>query len=113
MFRVGALIFMSLLVSGCITDRSTRVPLAVNAQAVAQMAGTGSILQKRRIASSSCRRAGYVLRSDGHRQCMTALIARDLQRTRDRAERLVHLSAQRHGVCMQRTTFEIGRCIEI
>lgn len=94
-------------------DRSTRVPLALNAQAVARMAGTSSILQKRRIASLSCRKAGYERPSSRHRQCMTALIARDIQRTRDRAERLTRLSAQRHGVCMQRGTFEIGRCIEI
>ena len=77
------------------------------------MERSSSILEKRRIAAQGCQNAGYVQRTLLHRQCIGALIARDLQRTRDRAERLTQQAAQRHGICMQKVTFEIGRCIEI
>jgi hypothetical protein len=44
---------------------------------------------------------------------MSALLARDLQRTRERIDRMAQQSAQRHGVCMSQKTLSIGRCIEI
>lgn len=113
MGRVGAFLILGLLAAGCTADQSTRVPLVLNSVAMMDMQRTSSILQKRRIASYGCRKAGYIHRTVMHRQCMGALIARDLQRTRERAERLTQQAAEQHGVCMAKSTFKIARCLEI
>lgn len=113
MGRLGVLFLLSLFVSGCVADGATTLPLSVDARAVRLMEGTSSVLQKRRIASISCLDAGYRIRSADYRQCMTALIARDLSRTRERADRLFRQAAKKHDVCIDRKTYEVGRCLEI
>ena len=112
-YRVGALVATAILMAGCTVDHSSRIPLAINNLAMVEMERTNSILQKRRIASLSCRKAGYPRRTDMYGQCMSALISRDLQRSRERIDRLTQQAAQRHGMCMRKNTYEIGRCIEI
>lgn len=112
MTRVGAVIIIGLLAVACTADTRTRVPLAVSASAMSDMRDTTSLVQKRRLASLNCRKAGYRKRTTPYYQCMRALIARELQRTRDRAETYVR-EAARQGTCMNRTTFRIARCLEI
>jgi len=79
---------------------------------MSNMRNTTSLVQKRGLAALNCRKAGYRKRTASYYQCMRALIARDLQRTRDRAETYVRQAA-RQGACMDRTTFRIARCLEI
>lgn len=112
MLRVGAIIILGLLAAGCTAHKTTRVPLAISANAMTEMRDTTSLLQKRDLASLNCRRAGYRKRSTDYYQCMRALIARDLQRTRERAEFHVQQAA-RQGVCMDRSTYRVARCLEI
>jgi hypothetical protein len=112
MLRVGAIIILGLFAAGCTAPQTTRVPLAVNASAMAKMQHTTSLVQKRDLASLNCRKAGYRKRTAPYYQCMRALIARDLQRTRDRAEFHVQQAAQR-GICLNQKTFRVARCIEI
>ncbi|MGB0629707.1 MAG: hypothetical protein ACPGRZ_03355 [Alphaproteobacteria bacterium] len=106
-------IVVVVLLSGCVADRSTRVPLHINAAAMSEMDATTSIVEKRRLASLNCRKAGYRKRTQPYYGCMRALIARDLQRLRDRADRYVQEAAERHGICMERATFRVARCQEI
>lgn len=112
MLRVGAIIILGLLVVGCTAHKTTRVPLAISASAMTEMRDTTSLLQKRDLASLNCRRAGYRKRSAEYYQCMRALIARDLQRTRESAEYHTQQAARR-GVCMDRSTYRVARCLEI
>ena len=112
MLRVGAIIILGLLAAGCTADKTTRVPLALNASAMAEMGETHSLVQKRDLASLNCRRAGYRERTGAYYQCMRALIARDLQRTRESAEHRIQQAARR-GVCMDRATYRVARCLEI
>lgn len=88
------------------------MPLAVSASAMSDMRDTSSLVQKRGLASLNCRKAGYRKRTAAYYQCMRALIARDLQRTRDRAETYAR-EAARQGACMDRRTFRIARCLEV
>lgn len=112
MLRVGAILILGLLAAGCTAHKTTRVPLAINANAMSEMGETKSVVQKRNMASLNCRRAGYRKRTSAYYQCMRALIARDLQRTRESAE--FHLQeAARQGVCMDRTTYRVARCLEV
>lgn len=112
MLRVGAIIMLGMLATACIAHKTTRVPLAISASAMSEMGETRSLLQKRNLASLNCRRAGYRKRTADYYQCMRALIARDLQRTRESAE--IHLQeAARQGVCMDRATYRVARCLEI
>ena len=101
------------LLSGCVADGSTRVPLALNNLAMTEMDATSSVLKKRNVAAQTCRKAGYARKSDPYFDCMRALIARDLQRITERAETLLQHAANRHGVCMQRSTYAVARCLEI
>ncbi len=112
MLRVGAIIMLGLLSAGCTAHKTTRVPLAISANAMTEMRDTTSLIEKRELASINCRRAGYRKRTADYYQCMRALIARDLQRTRDRADRYFTQAARR-GVCMDRTTYRVARCLEI
>jgi hypothetical protein len=112
-YRVGSLLITAVVAAGCTANQSSRVPLALNNIAMLEMERTTSLLKKRDIASLSCRKSGYGRQSPEHRQCMSALLARDLQRTRERIDRMAQQSAQRHGVCMSQKTLSIGRCIEI
>lgn len=112
MLRVGAIILVGLLATACTSHKTTRIPLAINANAMTEMRATTSLLQKRDVASLNCRRAGYRKRTTGYYQCMRALIARDLQRTRESAESNLQ-EAARQGVCMDRATFRVARCLEI
>jgi hypothetical protein len=111
MIRVGVIIVTGLLAVGCAAHKTTRVPIAVNAVAMTEMRNTTSIVQKRQLASLNCRKSGYRKRTPPYYQCMRALIARDLQRTRDRADTYFRQAAKR-GVYMERTTYRVGRCIE-
>tara|TARA_R110002072_G_scaffold10523_25_gene48941 strand:- start:2390 stop:2731 length:342 start_codon:yes stop_codon:yes gene_type:complete len=113
MLRVGAIIFMGLLAVGCTVPKSTKIPLSVSASAMTEMRATHSILQKRQLASLNCRKSGYRKRTAAYYQCMRALLARDLQRTRERADSYFHQAAQKHGVCMERSTYRVARCLEI
>ena len=113
MYRVGIVVLASLLVCGCVADGATTLPLSVDSRAVRLMGATTSVLQKQRIAATSCMYAGYRIGSRTNRQCVTALIARDLQRIRERADRLIREAAHRRGVCIDRETFAVGRCLEI
>jgi len=106
-------LFGACLVSGCVADGSTRMPLALNTLAMTEMDATSSVLKKRNVASLTCRKAGYARRSDPYFDCMRALIARDLQRITERADILLQHAANRHGVCMQRSTYTVARCLEI
>lgn len=110
--RVGAIIILGLLAAGCTAEKTTRVPLALSANAMAEMGGTHSLIQKRKLASVNCRRAGYRKRTAAYYQCMRALIARDVQRTRESAEYRIQQAARR-GVCMDRATYRVARCLEI
>jgi len=112
MTREGAVIIIGLLAVACTAYTRTRVPLAVSASTMSDMRDTTSLVQKRRLTSLNCRKAGYRKRTAPYYQCMRALIARDLQRTRDLAETYVREAARR-GTCMNRTTFRIARCLEI
>lgn len=112
MLRVVAIIILGLLAAGCIAHKTTRVPLAISASAMVEMRDTKSLLQKRGLASLNCRKAGYRKRSKDYYQCMRALLARDLQRTRERAEYYLQQAAQQ-GVCMDRATYQVSRCLEI
>lgn len=112
MLRVGAIIILGLLAVGCTAHKTTRVPLAISANAMVEMRNTTSLVEKRGLASLNCRKAGYRKRSKDYYQCMRALLARDLQRTRERAENHLQEAAQR-GVCMDRATYRIARCLEI
>lgn len=113
MMRVGAIIFMGLLAVGCTGPKITKIPLNVSASSMSDMRGTHSILQKRKIASLNCRKSGYRKRTAPYYECMRALIARDLQRTRERADSYFQQAAQKHGVCMERSTYRVARCLEI
>ena len=113
MNKIYTLILGCLLVSGCVSDGGTTLPLSVEGRAVRQMAGTISILKKQRIAAIGCEDAGYLVGTPANRRCMSALIARDLKHIRERADRLIREAARRHGLCLDRKTFEIGRCLEI
>jgi len=113
MVRAWVGVVFAILLSGCVTDKSTRVPLHVNAAAMSEMNATTSLLEKRRLASLNCRKTGYRKRTQPYYTCMRALIARDLQRMRDRADWYVQEAAQRHGICMERATFRMPRCQEI
>jgi hypothetical protein len=44
---------------------------------------------------------------------MRALIARDAQRTRERADSYFQQAAQKHGGCMERSAYRVSRCLEI
>lgn len=112
MVRASAIVVLGFLMAGCTTQKTTRVPLAINAGAMAEMGESISIVQKRKLASLNCRRAGYRKRSAPYYQCMRALIARDLQRTRESAEFNIQQAARR-GVCLNRATYRVARCIEI
>lgn len=112
MLRAGAIIILGLFVAGCTAHKTTRVPLAVNASAMTEMQHTTSLIQKRGLASLNCRKSGYRKRTGAYYQCMRALLARDLQRTRDRAEFHTQQSARR-GVCLNRETLRVARCLEI
>ena len=112
MIRVGVIIVTGLLAVGCTAHKTTRVPIAINAVAMTEMRNTTSIVQKRQLASLNCRKSGYRKRTAPYYQCMRALIARDLQRTRERADTYFRQTAKR-GVCMKRTTYRVGRYIEI
>lgn len=101
------------LVSGCVADGGTRVPLALNGLAMMEMDSTTSVLKKRNVASATCRKAGYARKSDPYYDCMRALVARDLQRITERADVLLQHAANRHGVCMERATYSVARCLEI
>ena len=41
------------------------------------------------------------------------VIARDLQRTREVADNYFQQAAEKHGVCMERSTYRVARCLEI
>jgi hypothetical protein len=112
MLRVGAIIILGLMAVGCTADKTTRVPLAISASAMTEMRDTTSVLQKRDLASLNCRKAGYRKRTGDYYQCMRALIARDLQRTRESAEHHLQQAAQQ-GVCMDRATYRVARCLEV
>ncbi len=112
MLRVGAIIILGLLAVGCTAHKTTRVPLAISASAMTEMRDTASLVRKRELASLNCRKVGYRKRTTDYYQCMRALIARDLQRTRDRADTHFRQAARR-GVCMNRTTYRVARCVEI
>ena len=86
MMRVGAIILLGLMAAGCTVPKATKIPLTVSANSIAEMRGTHSVLQKRKLASLNCRKAGYRKRTAPYYQCMRALIARDLQRTREVAD---------------------------
>lgn len=113
MLRIIALFACVTAVAGCVPDRGTRLPLALDSLAMTQMSATVSVLEKRSVAARSCRRAGYRSSTDPYYDCMRALIARDLQRMRERTEKLYQHAADRRGVCLDRSTFEISRCVEI
>lgn len=113
MMRVGAIILMGLLAVGCTVPKTTKIPLSISASALAEMRATQSVLQKRKLASLNCRKSGYRKRTAPYHQCMRALLARDLQRTRERADSYFHQAAQKHGVCMERSTYRVARCLEI
>lgn len=112
MLRVGAIIILGLFAAGCTAHKTTRIPLAINASAMTEMQDTTSLVQKRDMASLNCQKAGYRKRTGAYFQCMRALIARDLQRTRDRAEFHMQQSARR-GLCLNQRTFRVARCLEI
>lgn len=112
MLRVSAFIILGLFAAGCTAHKTTRVPLAANASAMSEMQGTNSMVQKRGLASLHCRKAGYRKRTGAYYQCMRALIARDGQRTRDRAEFYAQQAAER-GACLNQETFRVARCLEI
>ena len=113
MMRINAVIVMGLLAVGCTVPNTTKIPLAVRASAMSEMRATHSVLQKRKLASLNCRKSGYRKRTAPHYQCMRALIARDAQRTRERADSYFQQAAQKHGVCMERSTYRVSRCLEI
>jgi len=113
MMRVGAIILLGLMAAGCTVPKATKIPLTVSANSIAEMRGTHSVLQKRKLASLNCRKAGYRKRTAPYYQCMRALIARDLQRTREVADNYFQLAAEKHGVCMERSTYRVARCLEI
>jgi len=68
--------------SGCWANKSTRLPLIVNAASMADMQSATSMVAKRRLAARNCRIAGYRKRTGTCYRCMKALAARDIQRTR-------------------------------
>jgi hypothetical protein len=113
MIRVGISALVGLLLVGCSVDTSTRVPLLVHTTAMTNMQNAHSLVQKRKVASLNCRISGYRKRSEPYYRCMRALIARDLQRTRERAKYHVQQAAERHGVCMDQRTYRVARCQEI
>lgn len=113
MVRAWVGVVFALVLTGCVADKSTRVPLHLHSAAMSDMHSTSSMVEKRRLASLNCRKAGYRKRTQPYYSCMQALIARDLQRMRDRADWYVQEAAQRHGICMERATFRVARCQEI
>ena len=80
---------------------------------MSEMRATHSVLQKRNLASLNCRKSGYLRRTAPYYQCMRVLIARDAQSTRERADSYFQQAAQNHGVCMERSTYRVSRCLEI
>ena len=113
MMRVGAIIFLGLSAAGCTVPKATKISLAVSSGSMAEMRATRSVLQKRKIASLNCRKSGYRKRTGPYYQCMRALIARDLQRTREIADSYFQQAAEKHGVCMERSTYRVAPCLEI
>ena len=113
MMQVGAIIVLGLFAAGCTVPKATKIPLAVSSGSMAEMRATHSVLQKRKIAALSCRKSGYRKRSEPYYECMRALIARDLQRTREIADRYFQQAAEKHGVCMERSTYRVAPCLEI
>jgi hypothetical protein len=113
MMRVGAIILLGLVAAGCTAPKSTRTPLAISASSMAEMRATHSVMQKRNIASLNCRKSGYRKQTTPYYECMRALIARDLQRTREFADGYFQQAAEKHGVCMERATYRVARCLEI
>tara|TARA_R110002126_G_scaffold49524_1_gene137141 strand:+ start:181 stop:522 length:342 start_codon:yes stop_codon:yes gene_type:complete len=113
MMRVGAIIFLGLFAAGCTAPKATKMPLAISGSSMAEMRATHSVLQKRKIAELNCRKSGYRKRTDPYYQCIRALIARDLQRTREIADSYFQQAAEKHGVCMERSTYRVARCLEI
>lgn len=113
MMRVCAIILTGMLAVGCTVPNSTKIPLSVSASALSEMRATHSVIQKRQLASLNCRKSGYRKRTASYYQCMRALIARDLQRTRERADSYFQQAAEKHGVCMERATYRVTRCLEI
>ena len=71
------------------------------------------MVEKRRLAARNCRIAGYRKRTETYYRCMKALIARDIQRTRERAAVRVQEAADRHGLCLSQETLRVARCLEI
>ena len=113
MMRVGAVIATGFIAVGCTVPKTTKISLVVSASAMSEMRATHSVLQKRNFASLNCRKSGYLKRTAPYYQCMRALIARDAQRTRERADSYFQQAAQKHGVCMERSTYRVSRCLEI
>ncbi len=74
--RVGAIILLRLMAAGCTVPKATKIPLIVSANSIAKLRGTHSVLQKRKLASLICRKAGYRKRTAPYYQCMRAQIAR-------------------------------------
>ena len=109
MVRAWVGVVFALVLTGCVADRTTRVPLHVHAAAMSEMDAAASIVEKRRLALLNCRKAGYRKRTPGYYGCMQALIAGDLQRMRDRADRYVQQAADRYGICLERETFRVSR----
>jgi hypothetical protein len=47
------------MAAGCTVPKATKIPLIVSGNSIAEMRGTHSVLQKRKLASLICRKAGY------------------------------------------------------
>ncbi|MEX2454497.1 MAG: hypothetical protein WD470_07325 [Rhodospirillaceae bacterium] len=113
MLKIITVLAGACLVAGCVAEGSTRLPLALNNLAITEMNATASVVEKRNVAVLACRKAGYRQKTDSYYDCMRALIARDRQRRIERTETLLYQAANRHGVCMERATYEVSRCLEI
>jgi hypothetical protein len=113
MMRVGAVIVTGFIAVGCTVPKTTKISLVVSASAMSEMRATLSVLQKRNLASLDCRKCSYLKRTAPYYQCMRALIARDAQRTRERADSYFQQAAQKHGVCIERSAYRVSRCLEI
>ena len=81
--------------------------------AIARMLAAEGVAEKWKTARQLCTEAGHETASDGFLECFKAYQTHSLQAMRTRAKALTEAVARQHGLCIDRTRFEISRCQEI
>jgi hypothetical protein len=108
-----AALLAAFVVSGWTAPASAAPKSYLTTEGATRMMAAKGVKAQWDIARDLCTQAGLVLGSKQFKRCFAEYQLLSLRALRKKAKGLTETVARRHGLCIDRRRFEIGRCTEI